>query len=224
MDKFHQALQLLLPQGYAWPRDESSTLQKLVAGAGDLFAETDAVISQAATEWLPHATRTRLEEWEEALGLPAPCVRDVPQGIEERRSAVLLRLRGISGPYPDSSPAAPGAIADICAQHGFEADVRYNVPFRCGRDRVGRRVGQLDGKLHILLDGPSTPLRCGQRVGSRLYTRPPGAVTLACYLQATVPARFAPQFHFTGLADSLAGAFRVGVNRVGDRLFTAQVS
>lgn len=219
MDKIHQALQQLLPQGFAWPRDESSTLQKLLAGMGALLAQTDAVIGTATTEWLPHLTATRLDEWEEALGLPDPCVRSIPQTLEERRSAVILRLRGLAGLYDDSSPAAPGGIAAVCADHGFEADVRYNIPFRCGRDRVGKRLGQLDGKLYILLHGPSAPFRCGDRIGTRLFKRPPGAVTLACYLASAVPARFKPVFIFLDdVGPSFGDVFRVNRNRVGDRL------
>lgn len=222
MDKFRQALQQLLPQGFAWPRDPSSTLQRLLAGMSDLFVETDAVITQATVEWLPHVTKTRLEEWEAALGLPDGCLQEQPQSREERLSAVLLRLRGLKGFYDDSAPSAPDTIAGICAQHGYTADVRYNYPFRCGRNRCGERLGQLDGRLHLVLQGPNRLFRCGDRVGTRLEIRPPGAVTLGCYLKGVLPARFDLVFNF--VEGSLGERFRCGINRVGERLFIRNLS
>lgn len=222
MDKHRQALQQLLPQGFAWPRDPSSTLQRLLGGMSDLFAETDAVISQATVEWLPHVTKTRLAEWEAALGLPDGCLQEQPQTREERTSAVLLRLRGLRGFYEDSSPAAPDTVAAVCAQHGYEARVRYNYPFRCGRDRVGSPVGQLDGRLNLVLEGPNRLMRCGDRTGTRLEVRPPGAVTLGCYLKSALPARYELRLNF--IEGSLGERFRVGRNRVGDRLFHRTIS
>lgn len=189
-DAHLQALQALLPTGFAWPRDSNSTLMRLLLGLAGSLAELDALIDQAGVEWLPQDTATRMDEWESSVGLPDRCVL-ADATLDERRSAVMLRLRGIPRPYPDSSPAAPGAIAAAIAVYGYQAEVRYNAPFRCGRDRCGRRLGRLDGRLWILLVGQSEPFRCGRdRVGTRLYKRPRSAYALACYIQDKLPARF----------------------------------
>lgn len=218
--KIHQALQHLLPTGYAWPRDPDSVLMRVLLGMAASLAELDALTTQATEEWQPAITRTRIAEWEEAVGLPDSCGLDDPS-FEERRAAVLLRLRSIKGFYDDSSPAAPAAIEAIAAEYGFPAKVRYNTPFRVGRDRASQRLGQLDGVLHLFLDGPSDPFRCGvDRVGSRLFKRPRGAVVLGCYLQRHLPARFELRFYFS--QDTLPGdasdVFRVQLDRVGTRL------
>jgi len=197
MDKFLQALQHLLPTGYAWPRDADSTWMRLLAGVAASLGELDAVTTPATQQWLPHATVTRLAEWEDVVGLPDQCFGP-NQTVEARRGRVLSRLRGPSGYYDDSSPAALAAIENICSNLGFPATARYNHPFRCGRDRVGRRVGQLDGLLHVTLNASSEPFRVRQnRVGDRLQDRPPGSVELACYLEKCVPARYELVVSFT---------------------------
>lgn len=196
-DRFSQALQHLLPQGYAWPRDPSSVLMRLLRGMAASFAELHDYTDYTAGEWLPHATKARLAEWEDAVGLPDQCFGN-DQTVNARRGRVLSRLRGPSGYYSDSSPASPGAIEAICSNLGIPGFVRYNHPFRCGRDRVGRRVGQLNGQLQVILPATSEPFRVGSnRVGDRLAQRPLGAVELSCYLDRYIPARFQPIVTYT---------------------------
>ncbi|URI11049.1 DUF2313 domain-containing protein [Aquincola tertiaricarbonis] len=196
-DRFSQALQHLLPQGYAWPRDPSSVLMRLLRGMAASFAELHDYTAHTAGEWLPHATRTRLEEWEAATGLPDPCFGPL-QTYADRQARLVAKLRGPTGAYDDSSPAAPGAIEAFCQSMGFDAEVRYNTPFRAGRDRVGRRLGQLDGRLYVLVPVADIPFRVGrQRVGARLVQRPPGLAEMACSLEKIVPARYALNIVFT---------------------------
>jgi hypothetical protein len=57
-------------------------------------------------------TETRLDEWEEATGLPD----DVSATTSRCGAArpVLARLRGPQGAYSDSSPACLGALEAVC--------------------------------------------------------------------------------------------------------------
>lgn len=189
-EQFKQALQHLLPTGYAWPRDADSVLMRLLAGIAASFDDLHTLIDQATVEWLPHLTETRLDEWEEATGLPDGCFGN-NQSVQARRGRVLARLRGPQGVYSDCSPACLGALEAVCVNLGYQAYARYNTPFRVGRDRAGDRVGQLDGLLHVVVNASSSLFRCGQdRVASRLEIRPPDATQMACYLQKVAPARF----------------------------------
>lgn len=191
---FDQALQHLLPRGAAWPRDPGSVWMAVIHGTAGSFAELQAFIEQTAREWLPQITHTRLAEWEEAVGLPDPCIGPLADD-EQRRAAILTRLRGYVGAYADSSPAAPGALQAFCTSIGIPATVFYRRPFRCGKDRVGTRLGANDGKLFFYITGPLSaaplPFRVGQhRVGRRLVVRAPEIDRLLCALRAIVPARF----------------------------------
>lgn len=190
MDKFQQSLAQLLPQGYAWPRDPQSTLMRLLGGMAGSFAELDAVTTQTTVEWLPHATKARLAEWEYAVGLPDQCFGS-DQTAAARRGRVLSRLRGPSGHYADSSPASLGALETICTNLGYPAVAAYNHPFRVGRDRISRRLGQLDGRLYVRVKVQSKPFRVGvNRVGDRLVARPADVAQVACYLKNYAPARY----------------------------------
>lgn len=196
MDKFTQSLSGLLPQGHAWPRDPSSTLMSVIAGLAATFAEHHETVRATVAQWQPHSTVTRLEEWEEALGLPDACF-GLEQSQALRHQVVLQRLRGVDLPYEDSSPAAPGVIAQLCADVGYpDVTVRYNTPFRVGRNRVGDRLGALDGRLHVMVPSSSTPFRVGDRVGRRLIERVVAGPNLACYLDRVVPARFSINIHY----------------------------
>jgi len=197
MDKFQQALQHLLPTGYAWPRDPDSTLMRLLTGFASAFSELQAVVDQETQQWLPHLATRRLAEWEEATGLPSSCYANQPT-VKQRRKLLLSRLRGASGFYVDSSPASTAAVEAICANMGLPASVHCHTRFRVGRDRVGRRVGEPDGKIYIVLASPGEVFRVGRaHVADRLIDRPDVAA-LACYLALYLPARFELQIIFPG--------------------------
>lgn len=191
-DAYTQALAQLLPPGAAWPRDTASVWMRLLIGLAGSMQALHAFTVQTACEWLPQGTHTRLPEWEAALDLPDPCL-DALQTEDQRRAAVLARLRGHQGAYADSSPAAPGAIAAYAAALGLPATVTASRPFRVGRDRVGARLGS-NGKLivQVAAAGVSEPFRVGtHRVGRRLVERPPQVAQMACLLERVAPARFA---------------------------------
>jgi len=113
--------------------------------------------------------------------------------LDLRRKLLLARLRGPVLAYANSSPASPGAIEAICASLGYTASVCYNVPFRVGRNRVGDRLGKLDGVLYVRVAVSSAdPFRVGvNRVGDRLVKVSQDISALECYLRRIVPARYA---------------------------------
>jgi uncharacterized protein YmfQ (DUF2313 family) len=198
MDKFVQSFQHLLPGGYAWPRDRESVLMRVLGGMAAAFCDLEALTEAATVAWRPQETNTRLEEWESAVGLPDACF-GASQPVEARRGRVLSRLRGPAGPYLDSSPASLGALEAICGDLGYPAVAAYNHPFRCGRDRVGQRLGLLDGMLYVRMSAQSTPFRAGRnRVGDRLVARPAEVGQLACYLKNYAPARYQLNVIFEG--------------------------
>ena len=115
-----------------------------------------------------------------------------------RRKLLLSRLRGPVLAYSNSSPACTGAIVAICAGLGYVASVAYNLPFRCGVNRVGDRLGALDGKLYVTVTLQSKAFRVGtSRVGQRLLEGQLNGGELACYLQRVIPARFQLNMIFT---------------------------
>ncbi|WP_310614331.1 putative phage tail protein [Limnohabitans sp.] len=192
MDKFFQSLAQLLPTGFAWPRDPSSTLMRVVRGVSASFAELHAYTLFVAGEWLPHKTTTRLTEWEAATGLPCDCF-GAAQTLQQRSAQLTARLCGPDLAYTDSSPASPGALIAIAKRIGYDnVTVAYNTPLRVGVGQVGQRLGALDGKLYVRVATASTLLRVGTGVaGQRLWDSALPLGPLDCYLKRLAPARFA---------------------------------
>lgn len=189
MDKFWQALTYLLPSGFAWPRDPNSTLMRVMRALALALSDLHEFTRLTANQWQPHQTITRLTEWEEATGLPDACF-GTSQSDDLRRKLLLSRLRGPVLTYTDSSPSSTGTLVAICAWLGYVATVQYNTPFRCGQ-RVGQRLGALDGNLYVTVTIQSTQFRVGlSRVGDRLLQGQLNGGELACYLKRVVPARY----------------------------------
>lgn len=188
--QFYQSLTYLVPTGFAWPRDPSTTLMRTLRGVAGSFSELHDWTLGTAADWLPHRTRNRLAEWEQATGLPDACFGPL-QSQDDRQSRLLARLRGWSGAYTDSSPASPGAIEAFLTNMGYPGTARYNTPFRVGRDRVSRRLGVLDGRLHVMVPVSSTPFRVGiNRASDRLVKRQVSIAEMVCALERRIPARY----------------------------------
>jgi hypothetical protein len=74
---------------------------------------------------------------------------------------------------------------------GYNVEVWYNTPFRVGRNRVGQRLGALDGILNVQVIRVCEPFRVGEhRVGRRLVECTQDSQDLICYLKRIVPARY----------------------------------
>ena len=190
MDKLLQALAQLLPTGFAWPRHASSVLMRWVLALAGVHAELMSFIHATAAQWQPHRTTLRLAEWEESCGLPDTCFGP-EQTDAQRRSVLLMKLRGVQLPYTDSSPAAPGVIQSICAGMGYTAQIIYNTPFRAGLNRVGDRLGALNGELYVTVSTDIQPFRVGvNKAGDRLVSTEHDLFLLQSYLKKILPSRF----------------------------------
>lgn len=216
MDKFWQALASLLPTGYAWPRDPSSTLMRVLRGLAAALSVQHEFARSTALDWMPHQTTTRLVEWEEACGLPCDCM-EPDQSLARRKAMLLATLRGAVGSYGDSSPAAPGAIAALAAGVGYEATVAYNTPMRVGVSCVGSPLGALDGQLYVTVKVEQEPMCVGLgTVGSPLAR--------CIFPEVDTPDYFRAGVSRVGEALQSASVrrarepMRAGVSRVGDRL------
>ena len=196
---YHESLLNLLPPGMAFPRDAGSVVSACLYAQAQLLQDLETDALHIFEQWLPHKTCTRLEEWEEALGLPDDCCPS-PQTLQTRISNVLARfaMYSVAMPIDDHSRGSPGYLAAVAAAGGYDVvDIWYNWPFRVGRNRVGERLGGLDGRLNIKVrNAPNyvcEPFRVGvHRVGRRLLECHDQA--FECLMDKIVPARFVPRY------------------------------
>lgn len=192
MDKFWQALSHLLPPGWAFPRHPKSNVMRWLKSLADLLREHDEFVERTIRQWMPHRTCSRVDEWEDALGLPEKCFGE-EQSIQLRQTNMLARFRGdLDLAYLDSSADSIGSIRRYLQRYGFEIEAWYNTPFRVGRNRVGDRLGDLGGVLHVRVLYICQPFRVGvNRVGDRLVNCTKNTQEIECLLKRVVPARYA---------------------------------
>ncbi len=116
-DDYLAQLQALLPLGAAWPRDQDSSLTKLLSAWSDEFSRVDSRAWNLMEEADPRTTSELLLDWERVTGLPDPCVTSA-QTVDQRRAALvalLITLGGQSRQYFIDMAAAlgyPGATID----------------------------------------------------------------------------------------------------------------
>ncbi len=192
MNKFVQALSHLLPTGWAFPRHHKSVVMRWLKAFAGVLEEHHEFTNRTIGQWMPHRTCSRIEEWEDALGLPDECFGE-NQDIELRRANMLARFRGDTDlVYDDSSADCISAIKRYLQRYGYEIEIWYNTPFRVGRNRVGEQLGTLGGVLHIRILHICTPFRTSaNRVGQRLVNCTKNSEEVECLLKRIVPARFA---------------------------------
>jgi uncharacterized protein YmfQ (DUF2313 family) len=112
---FLTALLDLLPRGRAWI---GTNLRALLAGMADNFLRLQQrSCDLSETESFPGTAIEMLPDWEQALGLPDPCVTDALT-VAQRQAACIARLAG------SFNPTAANMIA-YAAAIGFTITIDY---------------------------------------------------------------------------------------------------
>ena len=194
--QYRSSLMRLMPTGFAWPKHKGTVQYAWIDAWASEFNYFENHAYNTFNQCLPDQTCNRLDEWLKATGLPDECFSGAKRS--ELRLQMLGRLRGLSGlKYADSSPASPSFIRHLCAEIGYDVEAWYNTPFRVGRNRVGDRLGALDGVLNIRINRVCTPFRVGvNRVGDRLVNCTQDSLDLICYLKRIIPARYSIRLFF----------------------------
>jgi uncharacterized protein YmfQ (DUF2313 family) len=130
---FLAALQGLLPQGAAWPRDPEALLtQTLDAVAERLAAVQARIVTVLEAESFPPATAEMLADWERAFGLPDLCA-DPADGTAARRAALVARVIEQGGQSRAYFIAYAAAL-------GFTVTITEFTPARIGQATIGAPI------------------------------------------------------------------------------------
>ena len=189
-DAYKAQLAALLPRGRAWPREDGSTLMRLMHAKAEELARVDGRVSDLLEEVDPGTTLELLADWERVAGLPDTCIA-APDSIAERRAAVQSRITGIGGQTREY-------FVNLAATLGFAITIDEFRPFRVGQARVGERlygeewahVWRVNVQPAAVDDGLGLTIRyfrVGQsRVGERLVGF--GSLDLECIIRRAAPA------------------------------------
>ena len=129
-EDYAEAMQALLPQGQAWPRDNESVLMRVVRGLcriwGDFELRASTLLEMESD---PRSTVELLPDWERNWGLPDPCYTE-PQSVAERQLALVMRMTMIGG-------QSRQFFIDIAAMIGYTITITEYRPFFIAMDRCG---------------------------------------------------------------------------------------
>lgn len=200
-------LGVLLPPGRAFSREPGGRQSQLLEGMGEEFANLEARTQDLLREFDPTRALELLEDWEEALGLPDPCV-GVPATLEERRNAIIARLVALNGANSADLIALGATLGyDIrVAQHRpFQAGhshagdelANHQQPFQAGLSRAGDALSNREEWLWVVdIIGPFVTVRtfqAGRSVAGEPLTSWNNAL-LECTLSRVAPAHILLRF------------------------------
>ncbi|MDA0148864.1 YmfQ family protein [Vibrio sp. LaRot3] len=119
-----EVLQLLMPQGLAWPKGNDAELTKLLRALAKALADTDSQCDAIEIEMTPSQANILLPEYEAYLGLPE-CEGQLGD-IQSRRHAVETKDKMQGG-------LATWQIEQLAATLGYKVKVEHILPHHCLR-------------------------------------------------------------------------------------------
>jgi len=139
-EAYRRSLIQQLPRGVAWTGERDSVLWKLLLAFGTELGNLDARTKDILDEIDARTTEELLEEWEDLVGLPGACVSNPSTDIEDRRAALLTRLKEKGG---HSIPF----FVELALSLGFQVEIEEFCAFRAGKSGAGDPVYDEDGQF-----------------------------------------------------------------------------
>lgn len=130
-EDYAEAFAKLLPQGVAWPRDLSLGPMQIVQGLSKYWGTVDRRAADLLErESDPRITIEMLDRWEEAFGLPDPCIGLRGQTNAERHSQLMLKMTLEGG-------SSRQFFIDQAARLGYTIRITEHSPYQSGMSTVG---------------------------------------------------------------------------------------
>lgn len=92
IERYRDAALKLLPPGHAFAKGTSTNLAALIKALMAEFARVHEAADALLADSVPSNTVGLIDVWEDALGLPGPCVSAPSTVLAERQGAVLTKL------------------------------------------------------------------------------------------------------------------------------------
>ncbi len=113
---YRQIIDKFWPRGIAWPRDPQTLQGKLRAALTPEMERVEQRIQELLDELDPRSSVELLPDWERMLGLPDNCRGIIPSTLEQRRQAVITKLRAIGG-------QSRQYFIDLAGLYGFAIEI-----------------------------------------------------------------------------------------------------
>jgi uncharacterized protein YmfQ (DUF2313 family) len=134
-EDYAEAMQALLPQGQAWPRNNESMLMRVVRGLTRIWEDFEIRASHLLEhESDPRITVELLPDWERNWGLPDPCY-EAPQSVYERQNELVRRMTIVGAQSREF-------FISLAASIGYTITISEYRPFFIAMDCCG------DGRVY----------------------------------------------------------------------------
>lgn len=134
IERYRNALVSLLPPGRSIAKSLGSGVVSLLEGFAVEFARVHEQALLLLKNINPFTVEEELDTWEEALGLPGPCVTTPTTVVAERQGAIVNKLRGRRS---HSQPDVEAAAAEL----GYtDLEFEHFPQFVCGESGCGDTV------------------------------------------------------------------------------------
>lgn len=158
-EAFHQALKALLPKGAAWPQDQGTVMDNLLAALAEEPARVMHQAEQLRKELIPSRCRELLSQWEQTLNQ-----QPGQQSLTARQASVSQQLKAVG-------TLNPQYYVEIARQLGYSITLTEHQPCRAGTIRAGQPVNGAGWAHATTVNAPTTTARlmvAGDGVGQSL--------------------------------------------------------
>ena len=203
-DDYRQALQALIPNGRAWPRDPDTVQAAVLRSLAASFQRSDNDALGILSGAFPQTATIMLPEWEKALGLPDDCSIGEVDTIAKRQNAIVSKFISTGG-------QSKSYFIGIAKALGYNITIKEYRPARSGLSVCGDGLNGDDWPFVWLVEGEETNISYA-RVGLSYCGDPLrswGNRQLECRLSALSPSYTMVKFGYIYFGFNDEGVYEV---------------
>lgn len=203
-DDYRQALQALIPNGRAWPRDPDTVQAAVLRSLAASFQRSDNDALGILSGAFPQTATIMLPEWEKALGLPDDCSIGEVDTIAKRQNAIVSKFISTGG-------QSKSYFIGIAKALGYNITIKEYRQARSGLSVCGDGLNGDDWPFVWLVEGEETNISYA-RVGLSYCGDPLrswGNRQLECRLSAHSPSYTLVKFGYIYFGFNDEGVYEV---------------
>lgn len=190
-ESYSQALQALIPNGLAWPREQNAVQSAVIRALASSFQRSDSDAISLLRGAFPATATVMLHEWEQSLGLPDDCSIGEVDTITKRQAAIVSKFLSTGGQSVEY-------FVSLMALLGYEIEIFQYRQARAGFSVCGDALNGENWPFTWTVETESNVMsfaRCGiSHCGDPL--RSWGDRQLECRLNALAPSHTIVKFSY----------------------------
>lgn len=182
LEDFQRQTQALLPAGRFWNPNSDSVIGRIIGVlAGERLSRHTQALAVLDTESVPTTSVQLLADWEQASGLPDPCIA--------APSTLAQRWQALADVWFADHPPTPANMVAWALQAGWNISIREQTDFVADVSMAEEVVGESDFVWVVTVIGQEIIyFTADKNVGDDPLWVGPDLSTLECVLSRAAPA------------------------------------